>query len=143
MLVLGFAVAVNGARTGYAPRPGVTPLEFLIVPVGDLVVFAPLVGGAIYWRRKPDVHKRLMWLATAALTFPAIARLPGVQGMQLRIFAVFLAVLLFAPIYERIVKGRMHRVSLWGSVGIFLSLPARHMVAETDAWHRFAAWLIR
>jgi hypothetical protein len=84
-----------------------------------------------------------MWLATAALTFPAIARLPGVQGKQFRIFAVFLAVLLFAPIYERVVKGRMHRVSLWGGVGIFLSLPARHMVAETDAWHRFAAWLIR
>lgn len=143
MLVVGFAVAVHGARTGHAPVPGVSPLEFFIVPVVDLVLFAPLVGSAIYWRRKPEVHKRLMWLATANLTFAAIVRLPGVQGNQLRIFAVFLAVLLFAPIYERIVNGRMHRVSLWGGVGIFLSLPARHLVAETAAWHRFAAWLIR
>ena len=143
MLILGFAVAVHAARTGYAPVPGVSAVEFLIVPVGDLVVFAPLVGSAIYWRRKPDVHKRLMWLATANLTFAAIVRLPGVQGKQLAIFVAFLSLLLFAPIYERIVNGRMHRVSLWGSVAVFLSLPARHLVAETAAWHRLAAWLIR
>lgn len=143
MLSLGFATAVRGARTGYAPVPGMDPLTFLAIPLGDLVVFAACVGGALYWRRTPDVHKRLMWLATAMLTFPAVTRLPYARGRTLVIFATFIAILLAAPVYERIVRGRVHRLSLWGSIAVFLTVPLRTAIGHTPVWHSFASWLTR
>jgi hypothetical protein len=41
-------------------RPGPPALQFLIVPLVDMFVFAILIGTALYFRRKLDVHKRLM-----------------------------------------------------------------------------------
>lgn len=143
MVVLGIAVAVHAARTGFAPVPGSTPLRFLVIPLGDIVVFAPLVAAGLYWRRRPDVHKRLMWLATVSLLFAAITRLPGVRGQPVAIAGFFIGVLAFAPIYERVVSGRAHPVSLWGSLAVFLSMPARDAIATTAAWHAFALWLVR
>jgi hypothetical protein len=143
MLILGFATAIRGARTGYSPIPHIDALTFLVVPVGDLVVFATLVGTALYWRRTPDVHKRLMWLATAALTFPAVTRLPYARGRVPVIFAVFLLILLAAPIYERVTRGRMHPVSKWASVAVFLTVAIRLPFGRTALWHALANWLVR
>jgi hypothetical protein len=142
MLVLGLAVAIHAARTGFAPIPGIDALRFLVVPIGDVVVFAILVGAGIYCRDTPDVHKRLMWLATMDLLFAAITRLPGVPGRPLAIGGLFLGVLAFAPVYERVATGRSHRVSLWGSVAVLLSIPARDALASTDAWRSIAVWLV-
>ena len=83
-----------------------------------------------------------MWLATVNMLFAAITRLPGVPGKPALMDSFFLGVLAFAPIYERIVNGRFHRVSLWGSVAVFLSIPARDAIAATGAWHTFATWLV-
>lgn len=143
MLVLGYATAIHAARTAYAPIPGVDPLAFLTVPLGDLVVFATLVSAGLYWRRTADVHKRLMWLATAMLTFPAVTRIPHVRGKVPLIFGVFIAILLIAPAYEWLFRGRVHRVSAWGGAAVFLSLPVRQMIGHTAWWHMLAAWLIR
>jgi hypothetical protein len=143
MLALGFATAVHAARTGYAPIPGVDPLAFLTVPLGDLLVFATCVGAGLYWRSVPDVHKRLMWLATAMLTFPALTRMPHVRGRVPLIFGVFIAILLIAPLYERLVQGRVNRVSAIGAAALFLSLPLRQAIGQTAWWHAVAAWLIR
>jgi hypothetical protein len=143
MLVLGYATAIHAARTGYAPIPGVDPLAFLITPLGDLIVFATFVSAGLYWRRTGDVHKRLMWLGTAMLTFPAVARIPHVRGKAPLVWGVFLTILLIAPVYERLVRGRVHRVSAWGGAAVFLSLLVRQMIGHTGRWHLVAAWLIR
>lgn len=143
MLTLGYAVAIHAARTGYAPVPGGNPLGFLIVPLGDLVVFAICVGVALYWRRTAAIHKRMMWLATTMLMFASVTRLPYVRGHILAILLVFLAVLLIAPVYERAMYGRVHRVSAWGGTAMLLQLLLRRAIGATIWWHSFAAWLIK
>jgi hypothetical protein len=143
MLTLGYAVAIHAARTGYAPIPGIDPLGFLVVPLGDLVVFAICIGAGLYWRRTAAVHKRMMWLGTTMLMFASVTRLPYVRGHTSAILLVFLAVLFIAPVYERVVNGRVHRVSAWGSAAMFLQLPLRRAIGATIWWHSFAAWLIR
>lgn len=142
MLVLGSAVAIHAARTGYAPVPGLGSLGFLIVPLGDLVVFAVLVGAGIYWRQASDIHKRLMWFATASLTFPAVTRIPHVRGHILLIYLVFFAILAIVPVYERVVLGRVHRVSALLGAAVFLSVPLRGLIGRTAWWHAAAARLI-
>ena len=64
MIVVGMAMALNAARYGFQ-TPGLPPpLVFLAVPFFDIVVFSILVAAALYYRQKPDVHKRLMVLTT-------------------------------------------------------------------------------
>ena len=66
MIVIGTVTALVRAN-GPSPVPGVNPLSFLTIPLGDMLVFAILVGAAFYFRRRADVHKRLMLLATIGI----------------------------------------------------------------------------
>jgi hypothetical protein len=76
ILFLGVATAITAARHGVTPAPEVSPLMFMAIPLADLVVFAALVGVALWNRRRSDIHKRLMLLATLSILTPGIARIP-------------------------------------------------------------------
>jgi hypothetical protein len=75
MIIIGTFTAIVRAK-GPSPIPGVNPLSFLTIPLGDILVFAMLVRSAFYFRRKADTHKRLMLMATIGLLPAAVARLP-------------------------------------------------------------------
>ena len=74
VLVVGFATAIHAARRGFTPGP--PPLVFLIVPLMDLLVFGSLIGAALLYRRRSDIHRRLMLMGSVAILAPAIGRLP-------------------------------------------------------------------
>src|ERR1041385_1401744 len=74
VVVVGVLTALYAAAREVTPGP--SPLAFLVVPLGDMLVFAVLIGLALYFRRKLQVHKRLMLLAAINLLTPAIARIP-------------------------------------------------------------------
>jgi hypothetical protein len=58
VLVVGLTVSITRVKTGTSPIPGVPPLGFLAIPFFDMVVFAILVGTALYFRRRLEAHKR-------------------------------------------------------------------------------------
>ena len=143
MIVIGTVTAVVRAK-GASPIPGVNPLSFLTIPLGDLLVFAILVGSAFYFRRRVDVHKRLMLLATIGLLPAAVARLPiGFieNGGPLTFFG--LADLFIVPclIFDFVTRGRPHRATVLGGLLIVTSHPLRLVIGNTHAWLAFAAWL--
>jgi hypothetical protein len=75
IVIVGVLTAINGAARGATPGP--PALQFLAVPLFDMLAFAILVGTALYVRRRRrDIHKRLMLLAAVNLLAPAIARIP-------------------------------------------------------------------
>src|SRR5262249_35664001 len=76
MVVRGVIDALCGAAQGHTPPGGPPPLVFLAIPLGEMVTFPVLVGAGFYYRRRPDIHKRLMILATIGISSAAIARLP-------------------------------------------------------------------
>ncbi|MEP6781177.1 MAG: hypothetical protein ABJC26_14875 [Gemmatimonadaceae bacterium] len=143
LLALGFAVAVQAARTGYAPAPGMTSLAFLVIPIGDLVGFAVFVAMGLYWRQKRDVHKRLMWLATISIVFASVTRLPFARGNVPVIAVCSLLIVSLAPVYELVTRGRPHPASLWGGAALFASVPLRTAIGGTEWWHQFASWLVQ
>ena len=63
MVPLGMMAAIGAAQRASA-RPGLAPLVFLIFPLGQMVLFAVFIGGALWKRRRPEVHRRLVLLAT-------------------------------------------------------------------------------
>lgn len=143
MIVIGTVTAVVRAK-GPSPVPGVNPLSFLTIPLGDMLVFAILVGAAFYFRRRADVHKRLMLLATIAILPAAVARLPFAFIQQYGPLAFFgLSDLFIVPclIYDFITRGRPHRATILGGALIVISHPLRLIIGNTHAWLAFATWL--
>ena len=79
MMVLGAYVAISRVATGLTQSPpGVTPLQGLTLPLATLVVFPVLLGSALWFRKRSDIHKRLVLIATLELVPAAIGRLPGI-----------------------------------------------------------------
>jgi len=74
VLLVGVLTAISAAARGSSPGP--PALQLLVIPLGDMLVFAILVGTALYFRRQMEIHKRLMLLAAVNLLTPAIARIP-------------------------------------------------------------------
>ncbi len=154
VLVLGYQTAIFGAQHGHpmwkAPGQFVPPgfpfansLEFLTVPLGDLVVFAGFAIAALYFRKRPELHKRLMILATVGgLMPPAVTRLPYGSNilLTLAVLLLLIAACLAHDAYER---GRLHRANVVGGLLILASVPVRLPIAKTEAWHQIAAWLTR
>ena len=142
MLVVGFQAAVTAARRGFS-TPGLPPpLVFLAVPMFDLVVFAALVGAALWFRRNPAMHKRLMLLAMLAVITAAIARLPGVLPYGPPAFFGLTDLFLLAGIaWDKWTRGRVHPAYVWGGLFLVLSQPLRLVVSGTDTWMRIATWL--
>lgn len=142
MVVVGTTTAIIRARQGAAPG-GTPPLVFLAIPLFDMLVFSGLVSAGFYYRRRPDVHKRLMVLATISILSAAIARLPfGILKAGPPAFFGLTDLFIVACIlYDVIARRRLHRATIWGGLLIVLSQPLRLMISGTTAWMAFATWL--
>ena len=143
MILIGFITALIRASQGATPVPGVSPLSFLVVPLGDISVFAVLISAGFYYRRRPDVHKRLMLLATISILAAAIARLPFaiMQAGPPAFFGFTDIFILVCVLYDLITLRRIHRATALAGLLIILSQPLRLMLGGTHAWLSFAGWL--
>ena len=145
MIVAGFFTAAAAAKNGSASAPAdIPPLAFMAVPMFDLLLFAILFGAAIYSRKQPANHKRLLLLTALNFLPPAIARIPipTLQAFGPLFFfgvpTIFTFVLL---VYDTRKNGKLNRVFLVGSLLLVASYPIRLMLSGTDGWMRFAAWV--
>ena len=144
MILIGSTTAVIRAKLGVSPVPGVPLLSFLVIPLGDMFVFSILVGAGFYYRRRPDVHKRLMLLATISILAAAIARLPFAfiqQAGPLAFFGLTDVFVVAVLLYDLITLKRIHRATALAALFIVASQPLRLMVGGTHAWLSFAGWL--
>jgi uncharacterized membrane protein YozB (DUF420 family) len=144
IVVVGVLTGIAGAARGASPGP--PALQFLVIPLGDMLVFAILVGTALYFRRgRLDVHKRLMLLAAVNLLAPAIARIPLdfiATGGALAFFGLTDLCLLACVGFDTIRNRRLHPAFLWGTLFVIAFQPLRLMLAGTDLWLRFATMLV-
>jgi hypothetical protein len=145
ILAVGVTTAVDAARRGVTPAPGVTPLMFMAIPLVDLVVFAILVGVALWNRRRSDIHKRLMLLATLSILTPGIARIPLAftqQGGLPVFFGLTVLFVIICVVVDTVKNRRLHPAFGWGATLVVASVPLRLMLAGTAAWTQFATWLV-
>jgi hypothetical protein len=129
VIVLGYMTAIAMARRGFDSSGDLhieaDPLLGLVNPLGNLVTFGILVAAGYWYRHRSDIHKRLMLFATVGGLLPAplahlIGHFPSLREM-VPIIVVPIALFLFASAaYDRVSLGRMHPVSLWGAVMIFV-----------------------
>src|SRR6266576_7355169 len=123
MIVIGTVTAILRAK-GPSPVPGVNPLSFLTIPLGDMLIFAILVGAAFYFRSRAETHKRLMLMEPIAILPAAVARLPFAFIQQYGPLAFFgLSDLFIVPcfIYDIISRGRPQRATVLAGCLIVIS----------------------
>lgn len=144
IVAVNASLGIAAARAGHAPAPGIPPLAFLAVPLFDAAVFAVLFGSALWFRRRSDVHKRLMLLAGLNILTPAVARLPLPfyrSGTIVTYFLTTIAVVAICLAWDTLRNRRLHPAFAWGAVLIAVSWPLRLALAGTPLWIRFATWL--
>lgn len=139
MVATGPLMALALARRG---QPGRDPLGFMFVILVDLFFFAMFVGAGIYFRRRPEIHKHCMLLATISMLPPSISRWPIAVRYPVVIFAVILLFVGSAVAYDLWTRRRIHPVTLWGGLGLVASGPIRLAIAASATWHHIARWLI-
>ena len=122
MIVLGILGSLVAARrpTGFIDVP-VPPLQFLIVPVAAIVLYAAFVTLAVVARRDPQAHKRYMLLALIVMVEAAVGRWPFAFmnasspipffDMPSLVTDLFLVPLI---VWDCSARGRVHRVTLIG-----------------------------
>jgi len=143
MVVAGLLIATATAARGGGP-PGVDPLEFLVVPLFDLVLFSGFVIAALMMRRQKETHKRLMLLAYVSIIAAATARLPGVLPLGPPVFfGLALCFVVAGALYDFMSRGRVHKVYWLGGAILVISVPLRLAISGTPMWRSFAEFLIR
>jgi hypothetical protein len=140
MVAVGFTTATAAAVRGSAPE-GFEPLQFLVVPVFDLILFVGFLTMAVLRRREKEAHKRFMLLAYTAIMPAAFGRLPGMSVPVALLISFVPAVL--GLVYDRWSRGRISPIYWWGIALLYLSLPGRLWFATTPIWRTFAESVTR
>lgn len=110
IVVLGYVTA-TGMDRFFLQQHRMKTSAFLIIQLMDLISFAITFSLAIYWRRRPEFHRRLMLIASCGLTDAAFARFPFVS---LAFSPVCVdALILLGILRDLIVDRRIHKVYLY------------------------------
>lgn len=108
-LVLGGAVPVLGVATAVVSQRSSTDHSFFAISLNDMLLFATSFWLAVYWRRKPEFHKRLMLVATCSLMGAALARFPMVPGIPWAYGGIDVLIL-FGMVRDLVVDRKLHAV---------------------------------
>jgi hypothetical protein len=119
MVALGFTVAIVMTRfdTLVLHQKGVD--AFLSIPFTDMIVFGACIALAIYWRRRPEYHRRLVFIATCELMDAAIGRFDFWFNHSLFYLGLDLLIAL-GMMRDWVVDGRVHKVYLYALPPIIL-----------------------
>lgn len=147
ILPVGFFTAVRAAKYGSTSTPpGASRLGFLIVPLLDLVLFTVFFGAAIYYRKRPAEHKRLMLLTALNFLPPALARIP-IASLQatgpLWFFGFPLVLALSCLALDRWHYGKINRAFVVGIALLFAGYVARLALMGNPTWLAVAERLTR
>jgi hypothetical protein len=74
--LVGVSTAVIMDRFRGSVLHQANPGRFAIISFSDMLCFTVAFALAVYWRKKPDYHRRLMFIASCALTAAAFGRMP-------------------------------------------------------------------
>ncbi len=109
MVVLGFVISIIMARFDWFTLHETGTDVFLSIPWGDMFVFGPCVALAILWRKKPELHRRLLFIATCALLDAPFGRSDYIFDHNLY-YPCLDVVILLGVVRDLLVNRSVHKV---------------------------------
>ena len=142
MVALGLAAAFDTQRRRTA-IPGLEPPAILAIQFAELAIFALFVTKGIIARRDRQAHKRLMLLSTINLMGPAISRWPFAFVLRFppSIGLIIDLLLLSLIAFDCLTLRKIHRVTIWGSLLIFVMVPGAFAFSHLPFWRHFSELL--
>jgi len=112
MVVLGFTIAVVMTRFDMTVLHQADADAFLSIPFYDMIAFGTLIALAIGWRKKPDYHRRLIFIASCGLMDAAVGRCDFIFNHNL-FFPCLDLLIVLGMVRDLSVEGRVHKVYLY------------------------------
>lgn len=161
MVLVGFAVANDVLATRLAAGYGDAARAFHVASISMITLFGGFVFAAVLYVSRPEIHKRLMMLATASMLAPAIARVlfalnvgmgPGLRpglGPPRTIESVLMpaliadALIIAGVIYDMRTRRRPHPAYLIGGAIMLAVQVLRAPLSTTPWWLAIADFFAR
>ena len=112
MVVLGLMIAVVMTRFDIVVLHQRDVASFLSIPFWDMLVFGTCIALAILWRKKPEYHRRLLFVATCELMDAALGRFDFWFNHSI-FYAGLDILILLGVVRDLVVDGRIHKVYLY------------------------------
>ncbi|HXT73986.1 MAG TPA: hypothetical protein VN785_09060 [Candidatus Angelobacter sp.] len=139
MVVLGILTATGALARGVA-LPGMDAKTFYAVPMLNMLLFATLIFFAFRARFQPAAHKRIILIATIALTPAAFTRWPSAH-LNAQVAFLFTYILLLCLVaYDLWSMRRIHRATAWAGAFLIFVAQMSLIIGGAAAWHAFATW---
>jgi hypothetical protein len=134
--ILGMATAIAMAKVRLAHGDADAAVSFPI-PVNDATGFAVAFGLAALWRRRPEYHRRLMFVATCILTGAAFGRMPVLDHAEWFYSGVD-ALILIGAVRDLAVSGNVHVVYRYALPAVVCGQLMTAYVRWTPQWLKLA-----
>ncbi len=161
MFFIGLGTAISSIKSLDAAGFGDAARAFSIVSVTAVALFAALFVTAVLNVKRPEIHKRVMLVATVSLLQAGIGRLfvlflapprpVGLTGV-LSPPPVFVTVMpglvvdlliVAAMIHDRRTRGRVHQAYWIAGAAVLAVQLLRVPLSTTGVWTRVAYWLVQ
>jgi hypothetical protein len=139
IVIVGVITTLNKVSMGIADGFAVEARQFLLIPLTNMLLFAGFFGAAVYYRKKPKTHKRLMMLATISMLDAPISRMAFLGEPQ---NPALLMLVWFTPLLVLAISDWMQNRKIpWLYVSGFLILMLSGIkipLSQSDAWMSIA-----
>ena len=153
LVVLGLKLGIAACKTAppdlmFGP---LTPKQFMSVPVLVIVLFALFVATGVLMRKRPDIHKPIMFLASLAAVAAAIARMDFLNHLYRgtvwqKLFSDFFFTLVIGGVFLIAKCVVFRKFDRWFAAGFAVMVVWFWMVAQiapTPTWDAIASLLLR
>jgi hypothetical protein len=111
--IVGVSTAIVMGRFNTASLHATHTESDLIIPLFDMLCFTCTFPLAVYWRKKPETHRRLMLVATCALTAAGFGRFPERILPPYLFYAGVDLLILLGVVRDLSINRSIHRVYLF------------------------------
>jgi hypothetical protein len=147
IVILGTTVAplsVHFSPQVYEALGG--PRPFLAMMFVQMLSFGTLVGIGLWYRRRPNIHRPMMLLATVVIQSGSLGRFPYIENLAaFPPLYVWLPVLLFGGLLFFLQWGMSRTPNRWylmGYAGIVMASFFSAAVGNTALWNRMASTFV-
>jgi hypothetical protein len=143
VVIIGLATAYDSHIIRQTAPAGMDPLSFMVIPLGDMLMFIIFFTGAILCRKRPTEHKALMLMTAINFAAPAIARIQVFPPEYIIVwaFGVPCLIAIAALVWHSLKHRRINKI-LAAAVFAFVALqPLRMVFGMSETWIGFARWI--
>jgi hypothetical protein len=151
VFMVGLAVAIESVRVGPEGQLwALTRKQFMAVSCSAMAKFLVFVAAGVLTRRRPEIHRSMMLLATLSVVGAATDRIAVLHfyqgGTWEYLLGPMLPILILGALFLIVRWSLTRRFDKWyglGYAGLVLTAPLIMVLARSQTWDRFATVLLR